>query len=161
MTSAVMCRLHLDESTLIEKKNAARVTSSIDLAQLSMDLPDQAVFSMDDPSSKHGTKPAAGGVMEVVKDDNMIMASQATAEANQSSTSVHSASRALTNGSNSTDSCSNDENEILHTPHNKPKKDRIYGRDRADATFSKIDANEPNKGNIVPFARFKMPHSQA
>lgn len=71
----LLCRLHFDESALAEMKNLASV--SIDPACMNLDLPDAALFSMDDPSSStDDPKPAPGGVLEVCMDDNTLAAEQ-------------------------------------------------------------------------------------
>ena len=66
----------MNETVLAEKKAAAVANSSLDVAALSMDTPDQALFSMDDPNLKPNADLAPGGVMVVSHDDNMITAQQ-------------------------------------------------------------------------------------
>ena len=62
---------------MAEKKHVATVTSSIDPACVNMDLPDAALFSLDDPAkSTDDPQLAPGGVLEVSMNDNMLAAEQ-------------------------------------------------------------------------------------
>lgn len=62
---------------MAEKKNVANVTSSIDPACVNMDLPDAALFSLDEPAkSTDDPQLAPGGVLEVSMNDNMLAAEQ-------------------------------------------------------------------------------------
>lgn len=62
---------------MAEKKQVATVTSSIDPACVNMDLPDAALFSLDDPAkSTDDPQLAPGGVLEVSMNDNMLAAEQ-------------------------------------------------------------------------------------
>lgn len=132
-------KLHMDEAVLAEKKAAALANSSLDVATLeSMDNPDQALFSMDDPKPNAHVTP--GGSMVVSHDDNSMTAQQETVKIADDSSATHAAVNASDDNSSS-GSMSNDENDI----NGKPGKG-VKGAVR---------------GNVVPFARSKVPHSQA
>ena len=131
----------MDDSVLAEKKAAAIANSSLDLAALeSIDNPDQALFSMDDPYLRPVTNPAPGGSMVVSHDDNSMSAQQEIVKcADQSSASCDAFNASDDNSSSG--SMSNDENDI----NGKPVK----------------GVKGAVQGNVVPFARSQVPHSQA
>ena len=154
---AVECRLHYDESLLAEKKNNVSVSSSLDPASMTMDLPDAALFSMDDPKiSSIDPKLSAGGVMEVSLDDNMLLAEQ------------HSSSKKMNSNSGS---------DVLDTK-DKRKEGTEAGEDMgvpaldkaADISTTAEDKNRsqeessvsvrtPPRNNVVPFRRQQVPRS--
>ena len=131
----------MDESELQEKKAAAIANSSLDLATLeSMDKPDQALFSMDDPDWKSITNPAPGGSMIVTHDGHSMTAQQEIVKSADESSASYNAANA-SNDNSSSGSISNDENDVDGKP-----KSAVKGA---------------VQGNVVPFARSKVPHSQA
>ena len=164
-------RLHLHESVLAEKKSVAHVGSSIDPASMSMELPDQALFSMDQPAPVDHPKLAPGGVMSIARDDNALSAQQ-EGPVSDDWTPLRNAifdageTGKQTNAMNDrTNECTTDGNDV------KAKKE-VKALESASAAEPdenhhnehvqpQIEAKEPSKNNVVPFFRPKVPRSQA
>ena len=163
------CRLHFDESALAEKKNVAIVSSSIDPTCMNMDLPDAALFSMDDPAKSTGdAKLAPGGVLEVSMGDNMLAAEQQNhAQDMESINDRDSLHRAIV-GEISTDNMSkimNDDvkgGDVENKGMNNAALQKSAAKKAADGhntlqNASGDDVQGSSKGNVVPFKRHRAP----
>ena len=167
--ACVDCRLHLDEFVLAEKKHVANVNNSIDPATLSMASPDQALFSMDDPGSMEDFMPAAGGVMMLARDDNTLSAAQQQDEVTEDWGILRNA--ILGTHENSVNIQAT--NDATNKCADSDVPGRREGEVQKSAAAVECDENDvkhmhpkravegSTKGNIVPFSRFKVPHSQA
>ena len=158
----LLCRLHFDESALAEMKNLASV--SIDPACMNLDLPDAALFSMDDPAKyTDDSKPAPGGVMEVCRDDNMLTAEQhKEKESTNDGDSLHG-HVVNENGSTKVDKVTNDTNgadvgikgmtddDAMHESAAK----NVADSDNMLQNASTADAQPKN--NVLPFKRHRAP----
>ena len=170
-SGCVMCRLHFDESTLAEKKNIANVSSSIDPANMTMDLPDAALFSMDDPgASTDDPKLAPGGVLEVFRNDNMLFADQQSShkKTNDNDDLVHlrkaiedgvvtesshgAMNDGMKDGKGMKDGEGMNKDSLLTSAANKAADDNKMLQDD-----SRAGSQGPPKNNVVPFKRQKAP----
>lgn len=160
-----MCRLHFDESTLAEKKNVANVSSSIDPANMTMDLPDAALFSMDDPTpSTDDPKLAPGGVLEVARNENVLFADQQSSlKKTDESDDLVRLRKAIVVGvvTESSHGATNDgmkdgkgmnNDSLLKSAANKAADDSKVLQDDSWA-----GSQGPPKNNVVPFKRQKAP----
>ena len=167
------CRLHFDESALAEKKNVAIVSSSIDPTCMNMDLPDAALFSMDDPAKSTGdSKLAPGGVLEVSMGDNMLAAEQQNHAQDMETINDWESLRQAMVGEFSTDNMIKatngdvkagdvDNNGVtdaaLQNSAAKKAADSVKMLQNAPKYASGNDVQGSPKGNVVPFKRQRAP----
>ena len=164
-------RLHLHESVLAEKKSVAHVDSRIDPASMSMESPDQALFSMDHPGPMDPPKLAPGGVMSVARDDNALSAAQQEGPVSDDWTLLRNAifdageTGKQTNAMNDrTNECTTDGNDVKAKKEVKALESASAAErdenDHNEHVQPQIEAKEPSKNNVVPFFRPKVPRSQ-
>lgn len=141
-------------------KNLASV--SIDPACMNLDLPDAALFSMDDPSrSTDDPKPAPGGVMEVCMDDNMLAVEQKKKELqsinNKDSSSQHvNAIAKIGQATNDTAGVGDMGTEgMTDDAQQKTAAKKAADSDRMLQDESTADAQPKN--NVLPFKRHRAP----
>lgn len=162
------CRLHFDESALAEKKNVAIVSTSIDPACMNMDLPDAALFSIDDPAKfTDDSKLAPGGVLEVSMNDNMLAAEQqnhadmeaiddwdSLRQAIVSEVSTDNMSKATNNEVKAGDV---DFEGMTDAALEKSAAKSAADDDKLLQNASGNDVQGSPKGNVLPFKRQKAP----
>ena len=138
---------------------------SIDVACMNMDLPDAALFSMDDPA-RSTDKVAPGGVMEVTMDDNMLAAEQQThAEDMEQISDWDSLRQTIVDDigvekmDKATDVVQNDVgNEgMIDAALQNPAVKKASDNTTVLQDASKADVQGPSKGNVVPFKRQSAP----
>ncbi len=164
-------RLHLHESVLAEKKSVAHVGSSIDPASMSMELPDQALFSMDQPAPVDHPKLAPGGVMSIARDDNALSAQQ-EGPVSDDWTPLRKAifdagetGKHMNAMNDRTNECTTDGNDVKTQKEVKAIKSANAAEpdenDHNEHIQPQIEAKGPSRNNVVPFFRPKVPRSQA
>lgn len=131
-----------------------------------MDLPDAALFSMDDPA-RSTDKVAPGGVMEVTMDDNMLAAEQQTHAEDMEQINDWDSLRqtivddiGVENMDKATDvGVQNDVgNEgMIDAALQKPAVKKAADNTKVLQDESKADVQGPSKGNVVPFKRQSAP----
>ena len=165
-------RLHLHESVLAEKKSVAHVDSSIDPASMSMESPDQALFSMDHPAPVDHPKLAPGGVMSIARDDNALSAAQQEGPVRDDWTPLRKAifdagetGKHVNAMNDRTNECTTDENDVKTVKEVKAIKSANAAEpdenDHNEHIQPQIEAKGPSRNNVVPFFRPKVPRSQA
>lgn len=162
-------KLHLHEWVLAEKKSVALVDSSIDPASMSMELPDQALFSMDHPGPVDHPKLAPGGVMSVGRDDNALSAAQQEGPVSDDWTPLRKAifaagetGKQMKVMNDRTNECTTDENDVKAEKEVKAIQSASAAQPDENAhNEPQIEAKGPSKNNVVPFFRPKVPRSQA
>ena len=166
--AVLCCRLHFDESALAEKKNVAIVSTNIDPSCMNMELPNAALFSMDDPAKPKGDpKLAPGGVLEVAMDENMLAAEQQN-HANMKTTNDWDGLRRSIVGELNIDNMSRPMNDDVKAGdvdckrvptaalHNLAVKTGADS-DKLLKNASGNDVQSSPKGNVVPFKRQRAP----
>ena len=164
-------RLHLPESVLAQKKSVAHVDSSIDPASMSMELPDQALFSMDHPAPDH-PKLAPGGVMSIARDDNALSAAQQEGPVSDDWTPLRKAifdagetGKHVNAMNDRTNECTTDGNDVKTQKEVKARQSANAAEpdenDHNEHVQRQIEAKGPSRNNVVPFFRPKVPRSQA
>lgn len=163
-------RLHLHESTLAEKRNMAHVNSSIDPATISMEAPDQALFSMDDPVHMTHANCAPGGGMAVARHDNILSVTQQDDSATDEWPPLHNATFGV--GDNNFNISATDHVRSECIPGYTGMNGKEYGEDLESATAAQTDENDAQRvqpkqvvkesctNNIVPFLKPKVFRSQ-
>ena len=167
-------RLHLHEAVLAEKKSVAHVDSSIDPASMSMESPDQALFSMDHPAVDH-PKLAPGGVMSIARDDNALSAAQQEGPVSDDWSPLRKAifdagetGKHMNAMNDRTNECNTYASRGTDVKTQKEVKaiqsaiaaepDENYHNEHGQP---QTEAKGPSKNNVVPFFRPKVPRSQA
>lgn len=163
-------RLHFHESTLAEKKNMAHVNSSIDPATISMEAPDQALFSMDDPVHMTHANHAPGGGMAVARHDNILSVTQQDNSATDERLPLHNATFGVGGNSHNISATDDHSNECIQVYTGMTGKK--CGEDQESATAAQTDENDAERvqpkqvvkesctNNIVPFLKPRVFHSQ-
>ena len=165
-------RLHLHESVLAEKKSVAHVDSSIDPASMSMESPDQALFSMDHPAPMDHPRLAPGGVMSIARDDNALSAAQLEGPVSGDWTPVRKAifdagetGKHMKAMNDRTNECTTDGNDVKTQKEVKAIKSANAAEadenDHNEDIQPQIEAKAPSRNKVVPFFRPKVPRSQA
>ncbi len=165
-------RLHLHESVLAEKKSVAHVDSSVDPASMSMESPDQALFSMDHPAPMDHPRLAPGGVMSIARDDNALSAAQLEGPVSGDWTPVRKAifdagetGKHMKAMNDRTNECTTDGNDVKTQKEVKAIKSANAAEadenDHNEDIQPQIEAKAPSRNKVVPFFRPKVPRSQA
>ena len=165
-------RLHLHESVLAEKKSVAHVDSSIDPASMSMESPDQALFSMDHPAPVAHPKLAPGGVMSIARDDNALSAAQQEGPVSDDWSPLRKAifdagetGKHMNAMNDRTNERTQDGNDVKAKKEAKAMQSASAAEpdenDHNEHGQPQIEANVPSKNNVVPFFRPRVPRSQA
>ncbi|KAL0024896.1 hypothetical protein WJX77_000787 [Trebouxia sp. C0004] len=161
-------KLHLHESVLAEKKTVAHVDSRIDPASMSMELPDQALFSMDHPGPVDHPKLAPGGVMSIARADNALSAAQQEGPFRDDWTPLRKAifdagetGKHVNAMSDRTNKCTTDGKDVTAKKEVKALKSASAAEPdengHNELVQPQIEAKGPSKNNVVPFFRPKVP----
>lgn len=165
-------KLHLHESVLAEKKSVAHVDSSIDPASMSMELPDQALFSMDHPAPVAHPKLSPGGVMSIARDDNALSAAQQEDPVSDDWSPLRKAifdagepGKHMNAMNDRTNERTQEGNDVKAKKEAKAMQSASAAEpdenDHSEHVQPQIEANVPSKNNVVPFFRPRVPRSQA